>query len=182
MTTTDGGGTVDAVVIGAGFAGIHLVHRLRQEGFTTRAFESGGDVGGTWYWNRYPGARCDVESLHYCYFFDENLVRDWQWTERFATQPEILRYLNWVVDRLDVRSAFTFDTRVAGASYDEKSATWLVSTETGEVVRARFLIPAVGALSAASIPQLPGAERFRGRTLHSGSWPHEPVILAGQRV
>lgn len=180
-TTERGERDVDVVVVGAGFAGLYLVHRLHESGFTTRAFEAGTDVGGTWYWNRYPGARCDVESLHYSYFFDDTLVNEWEWTEKFATQPEILRYINWVADRLELRPAFSFSTRVDEAVYDENTSRWLVRTDTGETVSARFFISAAGALSASSMPTFPGQGDYRGRIVHTGAWP-DAIDLTGQRV
>lgn len=175
-------GILDAVVVGAGFAGMYLVHRLRQEGFSFRAFEAGTDVGGTWYWNRYPGARCDVESVYYSYYFDRSLVDGWDWSERYATQPEILRYLNWVADELSLRPHIDFSTRVVGAEWDDANCLWTVRTDAGETVRCRFFIPASGALSAAQVPDLPGLADFEGPVLHTGSWPHEPVELGGLRV
>jgi len=172
---------LDVVVIGAGFAGLYLVHRLRESGFSLRAFETGSDVGGTWFWNRYPGARCDVESLHYSYFFDDALVNEWEWSEKFAAQPEILRYINWVADRLELRPEFTFDTRVDAAVFDEIDSTWLIRTDTGESVRAHHIVSAAGALSASSVPSFPGQDDYRGRIVHTGAWP-DGLDLSGQRV
>lgn len=182
MTTKASQSVVDAVVVGAGFAGLYAVHQLNEKGFRVRAFEAGGDVGGTWYWNRYPGARCDVESVNYSYSFDEELVLEWDWSERFAAQPEILDYAAWVADRLNIRRFFTFGTRVEQAVFDEADSTWTVRTSTGESVQARFLITAVGSLSASSVPPFDGLESFAGRVLHTGTWPHEPVDLTGKRV
>ncbi|QWF78894.1 flavin-containing monooxygenase [Amycolatopsis sp. CA-230715] len=172
----------DAIVIGAGFAGLHMLSELRKNGFTCRAFETGGGVGGTWYWNRYPGARCDIESLDYCYLHDRELHRDWRWTERFATGPEIRRYAEHFAERAGVLGSITFGTRVTAAAFDPTSSTWLVRTEHGTEVRCRFLITAVGCVSAAQIPDITGAARFRGERFHTGRWPHEPVDLAGKRV
>jgi cation diffusion facilitator CzcD-associated flavoprotein CzcO len=174
--------TVDAVVVGAGFGGLYALHRLRQQGLTVQAYEAGSDVGGTWYWNRYPGARCDIESVFYCYSFDEELAREWQWRERYAGQPEILSYLEHVAERFDLRRDITFDTRVASARYDETTVRWHVRTDTGEHVAARFLVLAVGVLSSANLPHIPGRDDFAGLVLHTGRWPHEPVDLTGQRV
>ncbi|YCN58143.1 flavin-containing monooxygenase [Rhodococcus erythropolis] len=172
----------DAVVIGAGFAGLYAIHKLRESNFTIKAIESGGDVGGTWYWNRYPGARCDVESVSYSYTFDPKLVQNWRWSERFASQPEILAYAQWVADELDLRSSITFNTRVDKAEYDETSSTWVVTTSDGLQTRARFLISAVGCLSAESIPQFPGLQTYAGEVYHTGRWPHHEVNFTGKRV
>jgi cation diffusion facilitator CzcD-associated flavoprotein CzcO len=173
---------VDVVVVGAGFAGLYMLHRLRGAGFTARVLEAGGGVGGTWYWNRYPGARCDVPSLEYSYGFDDDLQQDWEWTERYASQPEILRYLEHVADRFDLRRDIQLDTRVSGAAFDEGTATWTVTTEAGEQLTARFLVAATGCLSAANLPDIPGRETFRGPTYHTARWPHEGVDFTGQRV
>ncbi|MCU1659284.1 MAG: putative oxidoreductase, Pyridinenucleotide-disulfide oxidoreductase family [Pseudonocardiales bacterium] len=173
---------VDVVVVGAGIAGLYAIHRLRGDGLTVRCFEAGDDVGGTWYWNRYPGARCDVESLDYSFSFSPELEQDWNWTERYATQPEILRYLQYVADRFQLRSAITFETKVEGLSFDEASLLWNVGTSGGEELRARFVVLATGPLSAASLPFLPGQEGFSGRIFHTSSWPHEPVDFSGRRV
>ncbi|MCO5176518.1 MAG: NAD(P)/FAD-dependent oxidoreductase [Thermomicrobiales bacterium] len=173
---------VDVIVVGAGFAGMYMLHRLRELGLTMRVFEAGGDVGGTWYWNRYPGARCDIESLDYSYSFSDALQQEWDWSERYAAQPEILRYANHVADRFDLRRDIMFNTRVTAAHYDEAGRRWAVQTDTGERVTARFCIMALGCLSAAQIPQFPGRESFRGRTYHTGAWPHEAVDFSGQRV
>lgn len=172
----------DAVVIGAGFAGMYAIHKLREQGFTVHAFESGSEVGGTWYWNRYPGARCDVESLSYQYTFDAELITEWTWTERFATQPEILAYARWVADKLDLRRDITFKMRVTSAVFDEESSMWVLSTGDGRQTRARYCVSAVGCLSAASMPQLPGLDTFGGAVYHTGAWPHEGVDFTGKRV
>jgi cation diffusion facilitator CzcD-associated flavoprotein CzcO len=173
---------VDVVVVGAGFAGLYAIHRLRGAGLSVRAFEAGDDVGGTWYWNRYPGARCDVESLDYSFSFSPELQQEWDWTERYATQPEILRYLQHVTDRFDLRRSITFGTRVDAATLDESSLTWQLRTSAGEHLGARFLVLATGPLSAANIPALDGLDSFTGRTFHTGAWPHEPVAFEGRRV
>ncbi|TYB69130.1 NAD(P)/FAD-dependent oxidoreductase [Nonomuraea sp. PA05] len=172
----------DAVVIGAGFSGLYMLHRLRGLGLTARLYEAGGGVGGTWYWNRYPGARCDVESVEYCYSFSEELQQDWDWTERYPSQPEILRYAEHVADRFDLRRDMRFRTRVTRAAYDEAAARWRVETDRGDRVTARFVITAVGCLSDARVPGFPGAESFHGESYHTGRWPHEEVDLAGKRV
>ncbi|MDP9643741.1 cyclohexanone monooxygenase [Actinopolyspora lacussalsi] len=172
----------DAVVVGAGLAGLYQLHRLRELGLRVRVFENGSDVGGTWYWNRYPGARCDVESMSYSYSFSPELEQEWTWTEKYAAQPEILRYIRYVAERFDLRRGITFDTRVTEAHYDENAHRWLVRTDTGESVSTRFLIMATGCLSASKPPELPGIERFGGAVHHTGRWPHEGVDLTGQRV
>ncbi len=172
----------DAVVVGAGFAGLYMLHRLREAGFSAIVFEAGGGVGGTWYWNRYPGARCDVESMEYSYSFSEDLQQEWEWTERYAGQPEILRYANHVAERFDLTRDIAFNTRVAAAHYDESGQEWRVATDTGRAVRARFCILATGCLSSANLPDFPGREEFQGETYHTGRWPHEGVDFAAKRV
>ena len=172
----------DAVVIGAGFGGMYMLHRLRQKGFRVRVFESGKGVGGTWYWNRYPGARCDVESVQYSYQFSPELQQEWEWTERYATQPEILRYANHVADRFDLRRDIRFETRVTQARFDEKAHAWTVETDKGDRVTARFVITAMGCLSSPNTPKIPGLEDFKGPTYHTGNWPHEGVDFTGKTV
>jgi cation diffusion facilitator CzcD-associated flavoprotein CzcO len=174
--------TIDAVVIGAGFAGMYMVYRLRQAGFTVHGFEAGDGVGGTWYWNRYPGARCDSETMYYSYSFLSDVEQDWPLQERYPGQPEILRYLNHVADHMDVKKDFTFNARVSGITFDDSDQTWTVRTEGGESRRSRWVITAVGCLSDANQPQIAGAESFQGRQLHTGHWPHEPVDFTGKRV
>ena len=161
-------GTVDAVIIGAGFAGLYMLHRLRGLGFSTQVYEAGSDVGGTWYWNRYPGARCDVESLEYSYSFSDELQSDWHWTERYASQPEILRYLNHVAERFDLRRSIRLATRVTAAIFDEACNRWFIRTDRGERVSAKFCIMATGCLSAAKIPEYKGIDTFKGKHYHSG--------------
>ncbi|GAA1205879.1 flavin-containing monooxygenase [Pseudonocardia alaniniphila] len=173
---------VDAVVVGAGIAGLYQLYKLRERGMSTRVFETGDGVGGTWYWNRYPGARCDVESLSYSYSFSPELEQEWNWTERYPTQPEILRYVNHVADRFDLRKDITFSTRVVSAVYDESTQRWRVDTDTGEIVDAQFLIMATGCLSRSKLPEVPGLDRFQGPTYHTGHWPHEGVDFSGMRV
>ena len=172
----------DAVVIGAGFAGLYMLYKLRQLGLKAQAFETGDGVGGTWYWNRYPGARCDVESMQYSYSFSEELQQEWEWTERYPKQAEILRYVNHVADRFDLRSNIALKTRVASAIYNDADSQWTVQTDQGDKVTARFLISAAGCLSAARVPDIPGLADFKGRQYHTGNWPHEPVDFTGQRV
>ena len=173
---------VDAVVVGAGFAGLYMLYRLRNADFTVRVFEAGDSVGGTWYWNRYPGARCDVESMEYSYSFSEELQQEWEWTERYATQPEILRYLNHVADRFDLRPDIQLQTTVVSADYDEGSALWTVGLGDGSTVTARFVIMASGCLSQARVPSFPGLDAYRGRTYHTGDWPADGVDVSGLRV
>jgi cyclohexanone monooxygenase len=174
--------TADAVIVGAGFAGLYMLHRLRGLGLTVRVFEAADGVGGTWYWNRYPGARCDVESMQYSYSFSEALQQEWQWSERFAGQPEILRYANHVADRFDLRRDIRFETRVTAARFDEASGRWLVETDRGDRVSAQYCIMATGCLSAARMPEIPGLESFAGGIHHTGHWPHAGVDFTGQRV
>ena len=176
------GREVDAVVIGAGFAGLYAVYRLGQMGLSHAAFEQGGGVGGTWYWNRYPGASSDSESWVYSFTFSEELEQEWSWSCRYPEQPEILRYLEHVADRFDLRRSFAFNTRVCGAAYDESTGLWTVQTEQGEQVRAKYLITAVGCLSAAQVPAVPGLDQFKGAWYHTGQWPHEGVDFTGMRV
>ena len=172
----------DAVVVGAGFSGLYLIKRLRDAGFSVQAFEAAPSVGGTWYWNAYPGARCDVESFDYCYSFSRAIEEEWTWSERYPSQPELLRYLNFVADRLDLRAHIRFDTRVVVADFDEEASLWSVGLDDGDRVEARFFILAGGAISVPKPPEVEGIESFRGESYHTGSWPHEPVDLAGKRV
>lgn len=172
----------DAIVVGAGFSGLYMLYRLRELGLSARVYEAGGDVGGTWYWNRYPGARCDSESHYYCYSFSKELLQEWEWTERYPGQPEILRYLNHVADRFDLRREIQFDTRVTAAVYDAPSNRWTITTSDGGCVTARYFITAVGCLSVANIPQIKGLETFQGKWYHTGAWPQEGVDFTGQRV
>ena len=172
----------DAVIVGAGFAGLYMLHRLRGLGLTATVIEAGDGVGGTWYWNRYPGARCDIESLEYQYGFDDELPREWSWSERYATQPEILRYINNVADKLDLRRDIQFETRVMSAVFDESSSRWSITTDKGRNVSARFCIMATGCLSMPKKPEYPGLDSFKGNWYHTGLWPHEGVDFPGQRV
>ncbi len=172
----------DAIVIGAGMSGMYQLYRLRQLGLSVRVFEAGGGVGGTWYWNRYPGARFDSESYSYGYSFSEDLLQEWDWSEHFAAQPETLRYLELVADRLDLRKDIQFNSRVAAAAYDEVETCWEIVLEDGRRARARFLISALGPLSAPTMPNIEGIDRFEGESFHTGRWPHEPVAFAGKRV
>jgi cyclohexanone monooxygenase len=170
------------VIVGAGFAGMYMLHKARQQGLSAQVFEAGGGVGGTWYWNRYPGARCDIESMEYSYGFDDELQQEWEWTERYAPQPEILQYAEHVADRYDLRRDIKFDTKVTSATFDEATNRWRVQTDAGDDVTAAYLVMATGCLSSANIPDIPGADSFEGPTYHTGKWPHEGVDFSGQRV
>jgi cyclohexanone monooxygenase len=174
--------TYDVVVVGAGFAGMYMLHRLRGQGLSARVFEQGGDVGGTWYWNRYPGARCDVESMQYSYSFSDELQQEWNWSERYAPQPEILKYANHVADRFNLRSDIQINTRVDRAEFDESASIWSVSTSDGKTVTAKYVVLATGCLSNARMPDIKGLADFKGKVYHTGHWPHEPVDFTGQRV
>src|SRR5205823_1180902 len=173
---------IDAVIVGAGFAGLYTLHRLRGLGLSARVFEAGSGVGGTWYWNRYPGARCDVESMEYSYSFSDELQQQWKWTERYASQPEILQYINHVADRFDLRRDIQLETRVTAAVYDEAAHEWNVQTDRGDRMSARFCVMATGCLSAAQVPRFDGLERFAGARYHTGNWPHAGVDFTGQQV
>ncbi len=173
----------DAIIIGAGFSGLYQLHKLRDElGLKARVLEAGGGVGGTWYWNRYPGARCDSESFSYSYSFSKELEQDWEWSERYPSHEEIRRYLNHVADRFDLRRDIQLNTRVKGAAFDSASDLWTVTTEAGESFVTRFLITAVGCISAANVPDIPGRDSFAGQWYHTGRWPHEGVDFTGKRV
>ena len=174
--------TYDAVIVGAGFSGLYMLHRLRGQGLTARVYEAGPSVGGTWFWNRYPGARVDIESQEYCYSFSPELDAEWQWSERYAAQPELLAYLNHVADRFDLRGDIQLETRVTAAVYDEDARRWTVSTDRGETVSARFVIMATGCLSVPKEGELPGAETFEGPSWHTGKWPREGVDFTGKTV
>jgi cyclohexanone monooxygenase len=173
---------VDVVVVGAGFSGMYLLHRMRKLGLTTQVFEAGSGVGGTWYWNRYPGARCDAESMAYSYSFDPDLEQEWEWTERYATQPEILKYMNHVADRFDLNRDIKLNTRVTGANYDDASKRWTVTTDQGDEVAAKFCIMATGCLSTPQDPDIQGVKDFAGETYMTGKWPHEGVDFTGKTV
>jgi cation diffusion facilitator CzcD-associated flavoprotein CzcO len=173
---------VDVLIVGAGFAGLRALHVLRGRGLSVHLVEAGDDVGGTWYWNRYPGARVDIESLEYSYSFDEDLQQEWEWPERYAAQPDVLRYLQHVADRLDLRRDITFGRRAESFVYDEAAALWTATTDHGERWTCRYLVPAVGFLSTAYLPQIPGIDAFGGQLVHTGRWPHEGVDVTGKRV
>mgnify|MGYP001157346055 FL=1 len=173
---------VDVVVVGAGFSGLYLLYRLRKAGFSTRVFERGGGVGGTWYWNRYPGARCDVESLQYSYSFDEQLQQDWHWPEKFSAQPDILAYANYVADRFDLKKDIEFNVEVKGSWFDENSNRWKITTNTGEDINSQYFIMATGCISTTQIPNIKGLSDYVGNTFHTGDWPHEEVDFSGQSI
>ena len=172
----------DVIVIGAGFAGLHMLDRARALGYSTKVFEAASDVGGVWYWNRYPGARCDVESLQYSYSFSHELEQEWIWTEKYAAQPEILAYIQHVADRFDLRRDIQFDTRIKAATFDETAGRWELETDGGQRVFGRFCVMATGALSIPRLPDIRGIESFAGHVYHTGAWPHEGVDFTGLRV
>lgn len=172
----------DAVIVGAGLAGLYMLYRLRALGLKTRVFEAGSGVGGTWFWNRYPGARCDVESMDYSYSFSEELQQTWHWSERYATQPEILRYINHVADRFDLWPAIQLETRVIAAHYAAKQRRWVITTDGGATVAAKYCIMATGCLSSTQVPSFSGLASFEGQWYHTGNWPHQAVDFTGQRV
>ena len=174
--------SVDVVIVGAGFSGLYLLHRMRKLGFSTRVFERGDGVGGTWYWNRYPGARCDVESMQYSYSFDEDLQQEWHWPEKFSAQPDILAYANHVADRFDLRRHIDFETEVRAAHFDETHGNWKIETNSGETVTARHFVMATGCISTAQTPDIDGLKDYMGNTYHTGSWPHEKLDFSGQRI
>ena len=176
---------VDAIVIGAGFAGMYSLYKLRKLGFSTKVYERGDGVGGVWYWNRYPGAACDIDSWEYSFGFSEELQQEWVWTSRFATQPEILRYADHVADKFDLRRDIAFNTSVTGATWDDAGACWQVRSTSGdqaETKTCRFVIMAVGGLSTTNSPQFPGLDTYQGKVFHTGQWPKEGVDFSGQRV
>ena len=175
-------GRYEVIVVGAGLSGMYQLHRLRQLGLSVRVFEAGGGVGGTWYWNRYPGARFDSESWTYGFSFSDELLQEWDWSEHFSAQPETLRYCNYVADKFDLRRDITFNSRVVSAAYDEKANEWELAFDDGRRARSRFLITAIGPLSAPTMPAIPGVEDFRGEAYHTGMWPHAKVSFEGKRV
>jgi cation diffusion facilitator CzcD-associated flavoprotein CzcO len=173
----------DAVIVGAGFSGLYQLHKLRNDlGLSVRVLEAGDDIGGTWYWNRYPGARCDSESYYYSYSFSPEIEQEWEWTERYPEHGEIRRYLRFVADRFKLMPDIQLGTRVSGATFDDAANRWTITTEGGERFRAQFFIPAVGCLSATNVPNIPGLETFAGRWYHTGKWPQEGVDFSGKRV
>jgi cation diffusion facilitator CzcD-associated flavoprotein CzcO len=175
-------GRLDVIVVGAGFSGLYMLHRLRQQGLIVSVLEEAPEVGGTWYWNAYPGARCDVESMDYSYSFSPELDQEWEWTEKYASQPEILSYLQHVAARFDLRKDIRFNTRVTAAVFDDEAYRWQITTEGVERFEAQFCIFATGGLSAPLAPPFPGLDRFKGEWYTTGQWPHEPVDFKGERV
>ena len=173
---------LDVVVIGAGFGGLYATYRLARSGRRFRVFEKAPDVGGTWFYNRYPGARCDVDSLQYSYSFSDELQQEWEWTERFAAQPEILRYIRHVADRFDLYRHIEFDTLVTSVEWDDAARCWIVTTDRGESLRARWVVAAVGCLSTPKRPEIAGIDAFEGESYYTNSWPHEDPDLRGKRV
>lgn len=173
---------LDALIIGAGVAGLYQLHLLRNQGLNVRAYDTASNVGGTWYWNRYPGSKFDSEGYIYQYLFSEDLYKDWSWSEKFPAQPEIERWMNYVADRLDLRKDIQFDTTITGARYDEATGRWTVRTDSGETIDTQFLVACCGMLSAPLTDVFPGQETFKGRIFHTGRWPKEPIDFAGKRV
>ncbi|MGV7122504.1 flavin-containing monooxygenase [Sphingopyxis sp. 550A] len=173
---------MDAIVIGAGMSGMYQLHLLRRLGLSVQVLEAGGEVGGTWYWNRYPGCRFDSESYSYCFSFDEDMLQEWNWSEHFAPQPETFAYLRRVADKLDLRKDIRFGTRVVSAHWQDETGRWLVRCEDGYEARARYLVTAIGILSIPVIPNFPGRDRFAGRQFHTSDWPRDGIELAGKRV
>ncbi len=173
----------DAVVIGAGFAGMYMLKKLRDDlGMNIQVYERGSGVGGTWFWNRYPGARCDSESYIYCFSFDDDLLQEWNWSGKYPEQPEILEYLNHVADRFDLRSGIQFNTSVTAAHFNDDTELWEIATDQGDQVTANYVVTAIGCISTGQIPQIPGLDSFQGDWHHTGAWPHEGVDFAGKRV
>jgi len=180
--TSDEVEVLDALIIGGGVSGIYQLYGLRKIGVNARIFEAGGGVGGTWYWNRYPGARFDSESYSYAYSFSDDLLREWNWTEHYSAQPENERYLNFVVDKFNLRPHIRCNSRIKSAHFDASTNQWLIETHEGHKARTQFLISAVGILSAHQLPDIPGVEKFGGRSFHTARWPHEKVDFSGKRV
>lgn len=172
----------DVIIVGAGFSGMYMLHLLREKGLSVRLYEAGSNVGGTWYWNRYPGARCDVPTEDYCYTFSEEIHREWTWSSVYPEQPEILAYCNFVADKLNLRRDIEFNTRLTSAEYDETSKRWKVRTGEGDVAQAKYFIPALGNVSIPHTPDIKGLENFQGETYHTSRWPHEKVDFKGKRV
>ena len=172
----------DVIIVGAGFGGLNALYRFRNAGYRAQILEGGGGVGGTWYWNRYPGARVDIESLEYSYAFSEEIQQEYKWPERYSKQSDVLKYLEWVADRLDLRQDITFDAFVEMARFDETTATWRLATRDGREYRCRYCVMAVGFLSDTYWPDIPGLQTFGGELVHTSQWPHQGVELAGRRV
>jgi cation diffusion facilitator CzcD-associated flavoprotein CzcO len=173
---------LDVIVVGAGFGGLYAIHKFREMGLSVQGFEAGGDVGGVWYWNRYPGARVDLPSIDYSFGFSREVEQEWTWSEYFAAQPELMRYFDFVATRLDLRKHYRFNTRVQRAEWDAGRARWVVTTQTGEVFEARYCVMATGPLSVPRDPDIPGLDKFKGELYRAAKWPHQPVSYAGKRV
>src|SRR3954468_10568314 len=171
-----------AIIIGAGISGMFMLYRLRELGMTVRVFETGSDIGGTWYWNRYPGARFDSESWTYGYSFSKELMQEWDWKEHFSPQPDTLEYLNYVADKFDLRRDMEFRSAVVAAHWDETANQWNVTLESGRQATSRFLFTAIGILSAYTLPAIPGRDSFQGPAYHPSRWPHSPVDFIGKRA
>ena len=182
MSDQSAGSEYDVAIVGCGFGGLYMLHRCRTLGLTARVFEAGSGLGGTWFWNRYPGARCDIPSVEYSYQFDADLQQEWQWSEKYATQGEILKYANHVADRFSLRDGIQFDTKVLAADYQTEQQSWRVSLSTGEEVNAQFVVMATGCLSVPNFPNIPGLNDFQGGISHTGQWPHEGVDFTGKKV
>ena len=182
MTAQERKADYDVLIIGAGIAGMYMLHRLREIGLTTRVLEAGTDVGGTWYWNRYPGARFDSESYSYGYSFSKELLEEWEWSEHFSPQPENLRYCNFVADKFDLRRDMDFNSKVTAAHFDDDANLWTLETENGRRRSGRFLITAIGVFAKPMMPAIDGIDSFKGEAYHTATWPHDPVSFAGKRV
>jgi len=174
--------TLEVAIVGAGFAGMYMLHRLRELGVSARVYETGSGVGGTWYWNRYPGARCDVESMQYSYQFSDELQQEWEWPEKYSPQADILHYANHVADRFDLRRDIQFNTRIVSATFNEQTKKWNIKTDDGEQILANFCVMATGCLSSTNLPKFKGLHVFKGKTYHTGQWPHETVDFDGMKV
>ena len=173
---------LDTIIVGGGFAGVYALKRMRDLELEARVFEAGSGIGGTWFWNRYPGARCDIESLEYSYQFSDDLQQDWEWSEKYATQPEILTYINHVAERFDLNDGIQLNTRVVAANFDDSTKRWQVTTSDGQSWDAKYVILATGCLSSTNLPEITGIDRFQGDWYHTGNWPHEKVDFSGKRV
>jgi cyclohexanone monooxygenase len=173
---------LDVLIVGAGFAGIYMLYRARSLGLNARIIEAAGGAGGTWYWNRYPGARCDIESMQYSYQFDDDLQQSWDWSEKYASQAEILDYAQHVIERYDLAGSIQYNTRALSVHFDEQAARWSIGTSTGESISAQFCVMATGCLSSANLPDFPNKDKFAGPVYHTGQWPHEGVDFTGLKV
>ena len=182
MTAANPPKPIDLLIVGAGFAGLYMLYKARQIGLNAQVIEAGGGVGGTWYFNRYPGARVDIQSMEYSYSFSEELQQEWRWSERYASQPELLRYANHVADRFGLRDGIALNTQLTGAAFDEISNRWQTQAEGGKRWSARFLVMASGPLSSPNWPAFKGLESFKGKVYHTARWPQEAVDFTGQRV